>query len=300
MKKIIFITCLMVSMLARGQGYQHFLPDSNAYISVSPYKFWFHGDTIINTKKFKKVYLQTYDSIPDLSQATFFAAVREDTLNARIYSLQKNDTIERIIADFSLKAGDTAHVYTYSWILNLNQPDPILKSSIIQNVDSILVSGSYRKRINIKETTNEWPYNESWIEGIGSTWGLFFPNAHINNSTIGLPRLLCLHIDNILVFDNNSITCYLNDFFVYTTNAEKTFPLIYPTFAYDRLYIKNIKVKNNNDLNYIIFDLYGRMIKQSILNTDYVDISDIRKGKYLILLYDSKMNCIIKNLFIKK
>jgi len=39
-------------------------------------------------------------------------------------------------------------------------------------VDSIQINNQYRKRINIDIENNN--YIESWIEGIGSTFGLFF------------------------------------------------------------------------------------------------------------------------------
>ena len=297
---ICFITNLSISFSVFGQ-LKHFLPDSNAYISVSPYKFWFMGDTIICSKQYKKVYVQSYDSIPDFSQAIYFAAVREDTLNEKIYCLQKLDSVDRLIADFALQAGDTITVYAYWWILNLSQPTPYPKTSTVLTVDSILINDNYHKRINIDEG-HEWgaPYSESWIEGIGSTWGLFFPNVQINISTIEPPKLLCVHIEDTIFYQNPYFTtCYLHDFFVEIEEIDKTEIVIFPTLAEDLL---NIKIKpeyNNEKFEYQIFDIHGRVLLKNILISSVINISELPNGFYLISFRNVDNKIITNYKFIK-
>lgn len=270
----------------------YFLPDSNAYISVSPYKFWFYGDTLINSKLYKKVYVQSYDSIPDFKKASYFAAVREDTINEKIFSFQKQDSVERLIADFSVKSGDTVSVYTYNWILNLNQPEPIHKTSIIHNVDSILINGNYHKRVNILEQTSEWPYMESWIEGIGSTWGLFFPNAHIETGTIELPLLLCVHINNALFYNHYHPYCYLHEFFVNVDDGfDKLKIAIYPTFAHEKLYVNFLNINYNfRNVYYKIIDMEGRLMQTNFLDSNIIDILNLPEGIYIISFIDNTNN----------
>jgi len=301
---ICFITCLGTSFNVFGQ-LNHFLPDSNAYISVSPYKFWFMDDTIISSKQYKKVYVQSYDSIPDFAQAVYFAAVREDTLNEKIYSFQKIDTTERLIADFAVQAGDTVSVFAYWWILNLSQPTPLPKTSTIHSVDSVLIHNNYHKRINFHQGPyNGGSYNESWIEGIGSTWGLFFPNVHINISTIEPPKLLCVHIEDTLFYQYPYFwySCYLHDYFVWIEKEENN-PMqlhVYPTLVDDLLYIHFTGNTPISLTAYSVFDLSGRLVKHDTLITNSINVSELISGFYIISIYNAEKTFLFNRKFIIK
>jgi hypothetical protein len=113
MKKLVVILFFWGLVINSYSQLNYFLPDSNAYFSVSPYKFWFQGDTIISDIKYKKVFKQNWDAIADFNRATYYASVREDTLSERIYCIQKDDGVERLIADFSLKTGDTYQFFLF-------------------------------------------------------------------------------------------------------------------------------------------------------------------------------------------
>ena len=134
---IIMIVLFNTSHYAFSQ-LQHFLPDTNAYFSVSDMKFWFSGDTIIKNLQYKKVYLQSGDSIGDFKKASYYASVREDTINEKIYSIKKNDGIERLIANFAVNTGDIVYVYSYY----TSQEDTLLVTS----VDEILINNENYKR----------------------------------------------------------------------------------------------------------------------------------------------------------
>ena len=90
----------------------HFLPDSNAYFSVSEEKFWFHGDTVIGEKLYKKVYLQGGPDA-DVDKTQYFAGVREDTLQGKIYCLHNASEQERLVADFGVEPGEQVSVYCF-------------------------------------------------------------------------------------------------------------------------------------------------------------------------------------------
>jgi hypothetical protein len=130
-------------------------------------KFWFQGDTVIEDLKYKKVYIQDNDSIADFNNAYYFAAVREDTMAGKVYFRSEyyySDGQEHLLYDFSVDVGDTVRFYSL-WS-GLQKKEMTVKS-----IDSILIDNHYRKRINFDhENSGE----ESWIEGIGSTHGLFF------------------------------------------------------------------------------------------------------------------------------
>jgi hypothetical protein len=141
MKKLVVILFFWGLVINSYCQLNYFLPDSNAYFSVSPYKFWFQGDTIISDIKYKKVFKQFWDSIADFNRATYYASVREDTLSERIYCIQKDDGVERLIADFSLKTGDTLSVFSF-WPFGT----PEKKNIKVGNIDSIYINNTYRKK----------------------------------------------------------------------------------------------------------------------------------------------------------
>jgi hypothetical protein len=89
MKKYILL-CIMFFLIT-GNSYsqlKHFLPHSNAYLSILDKKYWFEGDTIINEKRYTKVYQQFCYSETDWDpNRYYYAAVREDTIAGKIYAL---------------------------------------------------------------------------------------------------------------------------------------------------------------------------------------------------------------------
>ena len=55
---------------------------------VGTIKYWFEGDTIIENKRYTKVYRQYCQSESECGDLQYYAAVREDTLNAKIYAFR--------------------------------------------------------------------------------------------------------------------------------------------------------------------------------------------------------------------
>ena len=60
---------------------KHFLPNSNAVMSILDNKYWFEGDTIINDIRYTKIYRQKCESETECGELSYYAAVREDTIN---------------------------------------------------------------------------------------------------------------------------------------------------------------------------------------------------------------------------
>ena len=92
MKKL-FITSVLFGLMISSQAQlTYFFPDSNSYFSVSWMKFWFHGDTTIGSFTYKKVYVQSGDSIADFNNSEYFAAIREDTNAKKVYCIIPYDS----------------------------------------------------------------------------------------------------------------------------------------------------------------------------------------------------------------
>jgi hypothetical protein len=283
MKKLIILLLLIGLSWNAYSQLRYFLPDSNAYFSVSSFKFWFEGDTLISTKKYKKVYQQSGDTTADFKKAVYYAAVREDTLAEKIFCIQKNDGKERLIADFSLKSKDTISVYSF-W--------PFFSAQKyffdVSNVDSIFVKNSYRKRIKFN--------NESWIEGIGSTCGLFFP-GYGNVVDLGWPELLCVHINDTLYYQGNGITKCYQDILTDVKEIKKSYLKITPSIATDKIYL-SVSDADLLNFSYKIYNVNGELVLKGALKNNSIELYSISKGFYIINVFDNRY-CSYATKFIK-
>lgn len=256
----------------------HFLPDSNACFSVNDNKYWFEGDTIIENKYYKKVYLQYHDSIADFTKATYYAAVREDTIGEKIYCIQTYDGVERLLADFSLKKGEDTEVWSFF-------PTPYARPwptySYVEEVDSVLINNKYRKRLKIRETYQFG--GEYWIEGIGSTCGLFTP--YVNVADAGEATvLLCVIVNDVLYYQHPYFnTCYYSPIGVGINEVDHQYLKIYPTIADNRLIVETDNLDSFN--RYEILNTQGQSILKGILSTNKIDISNMVSGFYFLLVY---------------
>ena len=209
--RIIILIMSILCILNTQAELQYFLPTSNAYISINNVKFWFEGDTIIDNKRYTKVYQQyCYSETECEDNFYYYAAVREDTIGMKIYGLfpcadsPYTNCSEKLLADFDVEVGDRIMVYSQWFTSQL--------PAIVESVDFVEINGEYRKRINIKDEYQFFPDSprDIWIEGIGSViYGLFFPNPEVVIDAEDPPAFLCLHIDDFLIYQNPFYnTCY--------------------------------------------------------------------------------------------
>lgn len=272
MKKIILIIFITnVNLLGYSQ-FNKFLLDSNAYFSVSSFKFIFSGDTIINNYTYKKVYLQIGDSIVDSNKSDYYASVREDTLHEKIYCIQKDDGIERLIADFNVSSGDTISIYSFWPTLY----EAIEDTVVIHSVGYCMINGKKYKQISID---NKYRLNqneiETWIEGIGSSYGLFFPKG--NRGIIDAeenPYLLCIHLDDTLFYQTNICeVCYKEFETIKLNNNIDNKVDFYPTIVSDKIIIRNINP--NESCYYFIYNENGQIVIYNKLISPII----VKKGK---------------------
>ena len=289
--KWLLISCiLLINQLGFSQ-LSFFLPDSNAYFSVSNVKFWFQGDTSINDKLYKKVFYQDHDSLPKFDIAEYYAAVREDTLNERIFTIQKYDGQERLLADFSLNAEDTVTIYTYWPGVRYVAEDYFVT---ISEKDSIEIGGQFHKRLKIEGPD----YDEYWIEGIGSTFGLFFSGADRNVFEINIPILLCVHIEDTLYYDNPEYEgCYIQSPVNIENNENLSDGLLFS--INNEIISLHCELPSDNNFFQII-DTNGRIIfMDNFSRYTKINISSLPKGFYVIRVYSASnsLNRIFK--FVK-
>lgn len=153
-------------------------------------------------------------------------------------------------------------------------------------------------RRSLKVKDYEYGEIELWIEGIGSTNGLFYP-APYGIVDLGIPELLCVHTDNKQIYQNpNTDNCY-QDTFIGIKEATNTPYRIYPTKAKDVLYFESENYKDNT-FHYKIYDYNGNLSKNGMVVSNKIDISILSNGCYFLRLFDkNNIATIFTNRFLK-
>ena len=140
--------------------------------------FFLNGDTIINNTAYKKIFQNIDDPWPP--PPTYSAACREDTGNKRVYIVPSGDTIEYLLYDFSVNAGDTVSFYK-TW-------GGEQQTRIIAVIDTIMINGNCVKRFKLNGCVLGIP--DYWIEGIGSENGLLNPTICVTDYTVVLEQVI--------------------------------------------------------------------------------------------------------------
>lgn len=210
LKKLILLFYILIFILiwqtdVQGQQYVPF-PSSNAIWSevftsyqpdeIETYQYGIEGDTVYNNIQYSKLYLLN-DTVYPLSVGRYCGGIREDDMK-RIYIIDCDYVTfpigddEVILYDFSKSVGDTVFVG--------NDGYGPMGYLMIEEIDSVLIDGNYRKRFNFGL--------EEWIEGIGSTRGLLSP---ITAQPTGFQywELICFNQDDEVIYLNPEYnTCF--------------------------------------------------------------------------------------------
>jgi len=178
MKKQILLFLLVVSIAAaKAQTTKYYVfPDSNAYwggenesnngfnLTVVDYGITQSGDTVVNGKSYHKLYQGgSMSSSGSNSYYNFYGAYREDTTARKVYMYNPVSGNDSLLYDFNVKVGDS-----------IGHPKPLYSGTdYVKSIDSIMIFGYYRKRINVTNTKDTNMTIMSVIEGIGGTDGPF-------------------------------------------------------------------------------------------------------------------------------
>lgn len=172
--KILFLLGFVLGTFTSSAQYIPIPTDSTAFWKVEWYDYqfcgpiqpnasfrtYFSGDTIINGLTYAKAYNVGYSQCFPLGYA---GALRNDSINRKVYFVEVDSTNEKLLYDFNLSIGDS--------IPQLNPYTVIYVTSI----DSILINGTYLRRFAFSYIGGS---NGSYIiEGIGSMTGLITPIA---------------------------------------------------------------------------------------------------------------------------
>jgi len=239
------------------------------------------GDTVINEITYKAIYT-TPDSIFDATASEYHSAVR-DSANRWLF-VPGDESEEYLLYDFNINEGDT---------IEINNPwEDGLRTLIAFNVDSVELSDGYYKRIGvgIYDPPSGQPHIiDQWIEGIGSTNGLFYSGWYIMD--LGY-QLLCFHRNDTLVYLHSPDgTCG----YILVGSDERNSSLKVEVFPNP---VTNVlTIKSSFDCAVRIYDINGRFVYTGRDRT--IDLSWLNTGIYYLRVYDANNRVIATDKLLK-
>ena len=286
MKKVLLILLVFNCRLIYGSFN---FPDSSAIWTISSFgwgncsgtqSFSITKDTIIDNSKYKVIKV-TNDSIFNLKSSDYFCSIK-DSAN-KWYFIFNGQSKRLLLYDFNLKTGDSITVDNFFGMS--------YKIKVI-SVDSIIIDGQKRKRLNVGMFQNQDNYVwESWIEGIGSTHGLFYSSFYIMDAGFSL---MCFSQNSKLIYCPFGRCGCIRTALIQDTYWKTN---IYPNPFKDKVTISN----THKDENIMIYNNQGQLIFQKVIVKDLdavtIDLSKYPNGLYLLYLHgnDKDSQIIIKH-----
>lgn len=238
------------------------------------YKYFTDGDTVINALTYSKIKKLEGPNLNDVNlYPTYTGAIRQDTLNQKVYVVLTDSTTEHILYDFSLQVGDTIN----SVLHTLANDCFGFNTETIYLIDTIQVNGNDHRVFHFQGSCTYGPNGGSYIEGIGSTYGLLFPNmedmleSHLN----------CMKVNSQTYYPSTSTNCVLT--FIGLDDLEMNKAIsISPNPANENLTVS--LPENYSKIEGILLDNAGKELQRFLLNSgeNNIDIDDLDSGIYFI------------------
>jgi hypothetical protein len=196
MKKIKIIILLMgLQLIINAQPYVP-MPTTKAVWTMlttsfggpaGSFKYGMYGDTIINTVSYKKIYENWGFNFNVAASNTYYrGAIRE--FGKKVYKVNPGTTIEGILYDFNLAIGDTAR--------SIDLYGNVLKKKIT-GFNFIVYNGIMHRKWILQG-------GEYWLEGIGSSYGLF---NSLSQGFDWCSTLVCMSIDGTVQYNTTTLGC---------------------------------------------------------------------------------------------
>lgn len=220
--------------------------------AYSNYVNWCSGDTLIDGIQYTKLMGTKNGDNPHL-----FALLREE--DNKLWSRLNNQT-ESLLYDFNANVGDTIRIGYYEEL-------------IVDSISIEQIGGIDRKMYwfgLVYDIFGEPYATETWIEGIGSNWGLLYCGT--SNFVGGYYVGLCFHQNGELIWQNPEYDYCTYDVVEDNKDAEIS---IYPNPAKDIVLVEGIEAFEIH-----VFNSLGQLIIETKDNV--LDLSDQEAGTYII------------------
>lgn len=232
------------------------------------YSISLSGDTLIGN--------QSYHKLVSPYGGNICGAIRQDVAAKKVYYIAPSETTEHLLYDFTMQVGDTVRGYTQR---------AEFEDDTVISIDSVLVGDSYRKRWLVNSN-----YNIYFIEGIGSTYGLFERSP---GNTYDFPdySLLCYSENNQTLYPDSQTNCDL------LTAIESNETNSDPIRILQVEGSLKIEFDNPDIVEICVMDLLGKVIlRRSITSGQTIVIDNLQTGHYILTGLDNSNRLITKKI----
>lgn len=277
----------------RFEGVYFDLPFGNDYYSGASQFCAASGDTSFNGHSYIKIYEADssgtiYNVPPKL--------IREE--QDRVYYFWPLENTDTLLYDFSLQAGDTAHVFN---------PQQLGGIVTVDSVGQLQIGNQLRKCIYLNYVSGEAVFNQTnyfqadynpvkWIEGIGSNDGLFYPygGAVVVD---GITFLTCFRENDTLKYGS---ICNL----IYTETREPMASETSEVFPNPSSGKFTVSIADNVQIPFTISvkNIFGQTVmeKQDLKSHEIgFDLSGVADGNYLMEIRSDR-SMLVKKILVRK
>ena len=234
------------------------------------------GDTLVGSYTYKKVTVASNTGYPTwngttyvipFGPATFSFGYRNDVANKKVYYLDVTGgaNIDSLWYDFNLNIGDTlndTYAFTNPQGMDFNT------RRIVQSFDSVLICGSYYKRIHFACSS---PFDTDLIEGVG------FSDRFTLTNYVDCP------FEPTYMYDTQFSICNITSVYDSGKNGENAFQ-ISPNPV-----VSSLKINTPEDfVSYKVFDAFGKLIENGNNTKESINVSQFESGVYIIEIQDKQ------------
>ena len=155
---------------------------------------------------------------------------------------------------------------------------------LVVDVSTQMIAGEMRKVIDFEDNVGTGEYIESWIEGIGSSSGVYSGGT---NSIDSYTELACFTVDGMTYFFNGNTICFE---VIGIDDHPLVDAILYPNPVTD---ISVLRFSSEGLVDTVkIFDVSGRLVKVEKVTKDYIriDAMHYRSGLYFFqLIYKNRV-----------
>jgi hypothetical protein len=234
------------------------------------------GDTLVGSYTYKKVTVASNTGYPTwngttyvipFGPATFSFGYRNDAANKKVYYLDVTGgaNTDTLWYDFNLNIGDTLKD-TYAF----TNPQGMAFNTrrIVQSFDSVLICGSYYKKINFVCAN---PFDTDLIEGVG------FVDRFFQTNYVDCP------FEPTYMYDTQFSICNITSVYEAGKNGKNEFQ-ISPNPVVSELQINSPAPF----VSYKIFDAFGKLVEKGSNTKEPVNVSQLGAGIYIIEIQDKQ------------
>ncbi|MCD4724124.1 MAG: hypothetical protein K8R63_04715 [Bacteroidales bacterium] len=244
------IILLSTVIIANGQNQWNIIDNTSKWSVVTDYGGYYDThfirfgseDTLIEDLLYRKVY-NTYD--PDELNWSFMDLfIREDTATRQVF-LRNTLGEEGMIYDFSVGISDTVSIH--------NVISNTYISMEVIDIDSILIDETYRKQFHFEPVN--WPYWDTWVEGIGSMGQGIIYSGFYNTSP--WYTLLCYNQNDTVYYMHPDYTACYYPYVSIEDNEIRSFKVYY---NYEANCIEVGNLPANQFFEFELYNLLGEKI----------------------------------------